>query len=82
MMKEHLKSVTNEQLHTQRLVDAKVKEISTEDHLKQLAERESGRFHAEFKKLQGEIAELEDKVNWCRTGSSRGMSRWSSSSCR
>ena len=73
VMKEHrAKSVTNEQLHTQRLVDAKVKEISTEDHLKQLAERESGRFHAEFKKLQGEIAELEDKVNLLQNGIFKG----------
>ena len=38
-MEEHLKSVNTEQLHTQRLVDAKIKEIETEDHLKQLAER-------------------------------------------
>lgn len=38
-MSEHLKSVNTEQLHTQRLVDAKIKEIETEDHLKQLAER-------------------------------------------
>ena len=51
-MEEHLKSVNTEQLHTQRLVDAKIKEIETEDHLKQLAERERGRFHVEYKKLQ------------------------------
>ena len=38
-MHEHLTSVNTEQLHTQRLVDAKIKEIETEDHLKQLAER-------------------------------------------
>ena len=38
-MSEHLKSVNTEQLHTQRLVDAKIKEIETEDPLKQLAER-------------------------------------------
>ena len=49
-----------------------MKEISTEDHLKQLAERESGRFHAEFKKLQGEIAELEDKVNLLQNGIFKG----------
>ena len=61
-MEEHLTSVNNEQLHTQRLVDAKIKEIETEDHLKQLAERERGRFHAEYKKLQTELAELHDKV--------------------
>mmetsp|Transcript_3573 Transcript_3573/g.9535 ORF Transcript_3573/g.9535 Transcript_3573/m.9535 type:complete len:880 (+) Transcript_3573:71-2710(+) len=62
-MKEHLSSVNTEQLHTQRLVDAKIKEIETEDHLKQLAERERGRFQAEYKKLQTELAELHDKVN-------------------
>ena len=50
-------------LHTQRLVDSKIKEIETEDHLKQLAERERGRFHAEFNKLTLEIAELQDTIN-------------------
>ena len=49
--------------HTQRLVDSKIKEIETEDHLKQLAERERGRFHAEFNKLTLEIAELQDTIN-------------------
>jgi len=62
-MKEHLTSVNTEQLHTQRLVDAKIKEIETEDHLKQLAERERGRFHAEYRKLETELAMLHDKVN-------------------
>ena len=63
VMEEHLGSVKTEQLHTQRLVDSKIKEIETEDHLKQLAERERGRFHAEFNKLTIEIAELQDKIN-------------------
>ena len=63
VMEGHLGSVKTEQLHTQRLVDAKIKEIETEDHLKQLAERERGRFHAEFNKLTIEIAELQDKIN-------------------
>ncbi len=47
-MQEHLTSVNNEQLHTQRLVDAKIKEIETEDHLKQLAERGAHWGHARF----------------------------------
>ena len=63
VMEGHLGSVKTEQLHTNRLVDSKVKEIETEDHLKQLAERERGRFHAEFNKLTVEIAELQDKIN-------------------
>ena len=62
VMEGHLGSVKTEQLHTQRLVDAKIKEIETEDHLKQLAERERGRFHAEFKKLSDEIAELQARA--------------------
>ena len=62
-MQQHLTSVNTELLHTQRLVDAKIKEIETEDHLKQLAERERGRFRAEFKKLQVEFSELQNKVN-------------------
>jgi hypothetical protein len=56
VMESHLASVVTEQQHTQRLVEAKVKEIETEDHLKQLAERERGRFAAELKKLQRESA--------------------------
>ena len=66
VMEGHLGSVKTEQLHTQRLVDAKVKEIETEDHLKQLAERERGRFHAEFNKLTVEIAELQDLFSGAR----------------
>mmetsp|Transcript_10381 Transcript_10381/g.31931 ORF Transcript_10381/g.31931 Transcript_10381/m.31931 type:complete len:882 (-) Transcript_10381:323-2968(-) len=62
VMESHLASVVTEQQHTQRLVDAKVKEIETEDHLKQLAEREKGRFGAELKKLQRESDELADKA--------------------
>ena len=74
-MEEHLTSVNTEQLHTQRLVDAKIKEIETEDHLKQLAERERGRFHAEYKKLQTELAELHDKVNGVQSAVFKGNER-------
>jgi hypothetical protein len=42
-MKEHLTNVHKESVTTQQLVDARVHEIETEDHLKQLAERERGR---------------------------------------
>jgi chromosome segregation ATPase len=74
-MEEHLKSVNTEQLHTQRLVDAKIKEIETEDHLKQLAERERGRFQAEYKKLQTELGELYDKVNAAQSAVFKGNER-------
>jgi len=71
-MKQHLQSVNTETLHTQRLVDAKIKEIETEDHLKQLAERERGRYHAEYKKLQQEMIELQDKINGVQAAVFRG----------
>ena len=74
-MEEHLTSVNTEQLHTQRLVDAKIKEIETEDHLKQLAERERGRFQAEYKKLQTELSELLDKVNGVQGAVFKGNER-------
>lgn len=74
-MQQHFASVNTELLHTQRLVDAKIKEIETEDHLKQLAERERGRFRAEFKKLQVELMELQDKVNNAQSTVFKGNER-------
>jgi len=65
VMQGHLESVKIEQVHTQRLVDAKIKEIETENHLKQLAERERGRFHAEFKRLSDEMTQLQASA-WTR----------------
>ena len=82
VMQGHLESVKTEQLHTQRLVDAKIKEIETEDHLKQLAERERGRFHVEFKKLQQELSDCRTGSTACRRQCSRATRRWTSSSCR
>ena len=43
VMVEHLKNVQQELVNTQQLTDAKSKEVETEDHLKQLAQREAGR---------------------------------------
>jgi chromosome segregation ATPase len=42
-MTDHLTNVKSEIINTQQLQDAKRKEIETEDHLAQLAERERGR---------------------------------------
>lgn len=74
-MNSHLASVRTETLHTQRLVNAKVKEIETEDHLKQLAERERGRYHMEYKKLQTEMVELADKINGVQAAVFKGNER-------
>mmetsp|Transcript_19163 Transcript_19163/g.51608 ORF Transcript_19163/g.51608 Transcript_19163/m.51608 type:complete len:883 (+) Transcript_19163:180-2828(+) len=71
-MREHLANVEKEAVTTQQLVDARVHEIETEDHLKQLAEREKGRFFAELKKHKAEVAELQDKLNIAQNAMFKG----------
>lgn len=44
IMEEHLKNVRQEVGHTNSLMDAKKKEIATEEHLCALAAREAGRY--------------------------------------
>ena len=44
-------------------VDAKNKEIETEEHMKQIAERQSGRLRNELKKLEQRTAEQQDRLN-------------------
>ena len=62
-MAEHLKSVQMELIHTQSLVDAKNKEIETEEHMKQITERQSGRLKNEIEKLDNRIADQQDRLN-------------------
>mmetsp|Transcript_47153 Transcript_47153/g.63946 ORF Transcript_47153/g.63946 Transcript_47153/m.63946 type:complete len:263 (-) Transcript_47153:1749-2537(-) len=52
-----------ELVHTQSLVDAKNKEIETEEHLKQVTERQSGRLRNEITKLEQRIADQQDRLN-------------------
>merc|ERR1711912_157002 len=63
VLNEHLKNVKQEHAHTQQLVDHKEKEIETEIHLRQLAEREIGRLRAEMTKFDRVAAEMQDSVN-------------------
>ena len=50
-------------IHTQSLVDTKNKEIESEEHLKQIAERQSGRLNNELKKLEQRVADQQDRLN-------------------
>ena len=57
ILDEHLKSVQMELVHTQSLVDVKNKEIESEEHLKQVAERQIGRLRNEIEKLEQRVAD-------------------------
>ena len=52
ILKEHLKHVEQELLHTQGLIDVKNKETQSENHMKQVTERQTGRLESEMKKLE------------------------------
>jgi len=45
------------------LYDAKNRQIETEEHFKQLAERECGRISSEMKRIGGELGRISDYVN-------------------
>ncbi|RLN47348.1 hypothetical protein BBJ29_007182 [Phytophthora kernoviae] len=62
IMTEHLKNVQQELLHTQALHAAKLKEVDSEEHMRQLAQREIGRVAQEAKVLDTEATELERKL--------------------
>ncbi|KAK2144272.1 hypothetical protein LSH36_772g01071 [Paralvinella palmiformis] len=62
-MTSHLKNVRQELQHTQALVDARRKEIETEQHLQKVAEREEGRLKQEILRLEMDYEELKEKKN-------------------
>mmetsp|Transcript_34211 Transcript_34211/g.88356 ORF Transcript_34211/g.88356 Transcript_34211/m.88356 type:complete len:922 (-) Transcript_34211:296-3061(-) len=72
VMQEHLKNVQQEILHTQQLCDAKGKEIHTENHLLQLADREAGRYRQELEQLEKQSIEIQDKLNTVQNSIFRG----------
>lgn len=63
VMQEHLKAVRAELAHTQELAEAKLRDVQTEDHLKQLAERETERVRADLTRTERLISETQDAVN-------------------
>lgn len=59
---QHMKNIRSESLHTQGLYDAKNRQIETEEHLKQLAEREAGRLKLDMKRMGNEVSVISDHV--------------------
>lgn len=75
IIKEHLKNVQAELEHTQRLLEAKTKETQTEDHMKQLAEREIGRIRQELKALESKAEDVADQLSSAQADIHRGRDR-------
>ncbi|KAJ3043434.1 Coiled-coil domain-containing protein 39 [Rhizophlyctis rosea] len=71
----HMKNVQQELAHTHALNDAKTRQIETEDHFKQLAEREAGRLGLEIKRMEKEIAHITDHLNTLQNNIYRGNER-------
>mmetsp|Transcript_91480 Transcript_91480/g.244969 ORF Transcript_91480/g.244969 Transcript_91480/m.244969 type:complete len:925 (-) Transcript_91480:135-2909(-) len=63
IMTEHLHNVQQELVHTQGLQDAKKREVETEEHMKALAARQTGRLRAEIARLKGMGEEYQDRTN-------------------
>ncbi|KAI8910340.1 hypothetical protein EDD86DRAFT_265939 [Gorgonomyces haynaldii] len=70
-----MKNVGQELTHTQALYDAKNRQIETEDHLKQLAEREAGRLNLEIKRVGTSIADMNEYLNMLQASIYRGNER-------
>jgi hypothetical protein len=62
LMQEHHKAVLVEIQNTQFLNGAKSKEVTTENHLRQVADRESGKIKVEIEKLKRQTQEIQEKV--------------------
>lgn len=63
IMKDHKKNVESELKQTRLFIDEKTKQTDTEQHLKQVAERQIGRMNMEFEKLSREYSEVQDRIN-------------------
>lgn len=60
---DHLKNVQHEHTHYQSKVDAKNREIQTEEHLKALTDREIGRLKSDITKIDKVMLDIQDKIN-------------------
>ena len=62
-LREHIKNVKNELLSSQNLLQARKNELRTEEHLKQIADRENGRLKQENTRLEDDLAKMKEKRN-------------------
>ena len=62
-LKEHVKNVKDELVSAQRLLEARKNELTTENHLNSIAERERGRLEQENMRLAAELDKLNEKRN-------------------
>ena len=63
VLSDHFKNVQDELVHTQVLVTTETKEIESEDHLKQLAERQIGRIYSELQRIELQAGDFQDRLN-------------------
>eukprot|EP00392_Amoebophrya_sp_AT5.2_P010710 g10777.t1 len=72
VMAEHLTNVQQEVTLTQQLVDARRREMETEDHLKQLTTRQLGRLEGEITRLARVVEDYKDRANTIQTDIFKG----------
>ncbi|KAA0152425.1 hypothetical protein FNF29_03991 [Cafeteria roenbergensis] len=75
VMEEHLANVKQEVSHTEAVLASRKKELASEDHLKQLAEREIGRIRQELKELETRGEDVADKVAATQADIHKGTAR-------
>merc|ERR1740138_678203 len=63
VMTDHLVNVQQELVNTQQLVDAKKREIDSEEHMKALTNRQLGRLKSETVRMQKVLDDVQDQVN-------------------
>ena len=62
-MREHMRNIEQEFSICQSLYEARTHEIESEEHMRQLAERQNGRLTNELNRLQSEVAKMTGQVN-------------------
>jgi UDP-glucose:O-linked fucose beta-1,3-glucosyltransferase len=62
-LKEHRQNVLQELQQSQALYDARKRDLETEDHLKQIAEREDGRLSGAIKQAKSELGNIKEQMN-------------------